>query len=69
LAERHPHLPQLACFDTAFHAGMPPVANLLPIPGASGQGHSAIRVSRLSYAYLIDELARLSAGPAAAAAA
>jgi|SRR5665213_2001175 len=30
--QRHPKLPQVACFDTAFHASMPRVAKLLPIP-------------------------------------
>jgi len=30
--ERHPHLPQVTCFDTTFHAKMPRVATLLPIP-------------------------------------
>jgi acetate kinase len=30
--KRHPKLPQLACFDTAFHHNMPRVAKLLPIP-------------------------------------
>jgi acetate kinase len=29
---RFPDLPQVACFDTAFHAGMPEVAHVLPIP-------------------------------------
>jgi hypothetical protein len=29
---RHPKLPQVACFDTAFHRTMPRVAKLLPIP-------------------------------------
>ncbi|HEY5580296.1 MAG TPA: hypothetical protein VIK56_03895 [Rhodoferax sp.] len=29
---RHPKLPQVACFDTAFHRTMPQVARLLPIP-------------------------------------
>ena len=28
----HPKLPQVACFDTAFHQTMPRVAKLLPIP-------------------------------------
>ena len=32
LQQRRPLLPQVACFDTAFHAGMPRVARLLPIP-------------------------------------
>ena len=27
-----PGLPQVACFDTAFHAGLPDVARVLPIP-------------------------------------
>jgi len=32
-AQQHfPQLPQIACFDTAFHAGMPDVARTLPIP-------------------------------------
>ena len=30
--QRHPKLPQVACFDTAFHRTMPRVAKLLPIP-------------------------------------
>lgn len=32
LQRRFPHLPQIACFDTAFHHDMPRVARLLPIP-------------------------------------
>ena len=32
-ARQHfPRVPQVACFDTAFHAGMPDVARTLPIP-------------------------------------
>jgi acetate kinase len=30
--EHFPQLPQVACFDTAFHVGMPEVARTLPIP-------------------------------------
>ena len=57
--ERHPHLPQVACFDTAFHAAMPRVAKLLPIP----RRYQAKAVRRygfhgLSYAYLMEELGR-----------
>ncbi len=33
-AERFPGLPQVACFDTAFHADMPEIARTLPIPRA-----------------------------------
>lgn len=58
--QRHPQLPQLACFDTAFHCDMPRVAKLLPIP----RRYEAVGVQRygfhgLSYAYLMEELARL----------
>ena len=64
--ERHPHLPQVACFDTAFHQTMPRVATLLPIP----RRYQVTGVRRygfhgLSYAYLMEELAR-AAGPEAA---
>jgi acetate kinase len=32
-AQQHfPGLPQVACLDTCFHAGMPPVASTLPLP-------------------------------------
>jgi acetate kinase len=63
--ERHPSLPQIACFDTAFHRTMPAVARLLPIP----QHYAAKGVERygfhgLSYAYLMEELGRID--PAAA---
>ncbi|MEN2789386.1 acetate kinase [Sphingomonas oligophenolica] len=33
-AERYPELPQVACFDTGFHAHLPDVAAVLPIPKA-----------------------------------
>ncbi|HEY6249870.1 MAG TPA: acetate/propionate family kinase [Candidatus Angelobacter sp.] len=32
LAQHYPDLLQVACFDTAFHAGMPEVAGRLPLP-------------------------------------
>jgi acetate kinase len=32
VAARHPKLPQVACFDTAFHRGMPERAERFPIP-------------------------------------
>jgi len=64
--QRHPALPQVACFDTAFHRTMPRVASLLPIP----RHYEAAGVRRygfhgLSYEFLMGELARLS-DPAAA---
>src|SRR5262249_57009586 len=32
VAERLPGVPQVACFDTAFHRGQPAVAALVPLP-------------------------------------
>jgi acetate kinase len=63
---RFPGLPQVACFDTAFHRDLPRVAQLLPIP----RRYEAVGVRRygfhgLSFAYLMEELAR-TAGPKAA---
>jgi len=66
LRQRYPKLPQVACFDTAFHRTMPRVARLLPIP----RRFDAIGIQRygfhgLSYAYLIEELARVAGAKAA----
>jgi len=64
--QRHPKLPQLACFDTAFHQTMPRVAKLLPIPRRfDAKGVQRYGFHGLSYAYLVEELARLG-DPAAA---
>jgi acetate kinase len=57
---RHPKLPQIACFDTAFHRTMPRVAKLLPIPRRYDvKGVERYGFHGLSYAYLVEELARL----------
>ncbi len=57
---RHPKLPQIACFDTAFHITMPRVAKLLPIPRRyEAKGIQRYGFHGLSYAYLTQELARL----------
>lgn len=57
---RHPKLPQVACFDTAFHRTMPPVARLLPIPCRyAAKGVERYGFHGLSYAFLMEELARL----------
>ncbi len=60
-AARFPQVPQIACFDTAFHSTMPRVARLLPIP----RRYEAMGVQRygfhgLSYAYLMQELERVA---------
>ena len=63
---RFPELPQVACFDTAFHHDLPRVAQLLPIPRRyEAQGVRRYGFHGLSYAFLMGELARL-AGPKSA---
>jgi acetate kinase len=63
---RFPDLPQVACFDTAFHRDLPRVARLLPIPRRyEAQGVRRYGFHGLSYAFLMEELAHL-AGPQAA---
>ena len=58
--QRHPKLPQLACFDTAFHQGMPRVAKLLPLPRRfDAKGVQRYGFHGLSFAYLMEELAHL----------
>jgi len=60
---RFPDLPQVACFDTAFHHDLPRVAQMLPIPRRyEAQGVRRYGFHGLSYAFLMEELARL-AGP------
>jgi acetate kinase len=55
-----PALPQVACFDTAFHADLPRVARLLPIPRRyEAQGIRRYGFHGLSYEFLMQELARL----------
>ncbi|MEK6777980.1 MAG: acetate/propionate family kinase [bacterium] len=63
---RFPDLPQVACFDTAFHHDLPRVAQMLPIP----RRYEALGVRRygfhgLSYEFLMGELARLVGSEAA----
>jgi acetate kinase len=63
---RFPDLPQVACFDTAFHHDLPRVARLLPIPRRyESQGVRRYGFHGLSYAFLMGELARLAGAEAA----
>ena len=63
---RFPDLPQVACFDTAFHHDLPSVARILPIPRRYvAQGVRRYGFHGLSYAFLIGELARLDGANAA----
>lgn len=59
-SRRYPGLPQVACFDTAFHREMPPVARLLPIPRRYYlKGIQRYGFHGLSYAYLMEEVRRV----------
>jgi acetate kinase len=63
---RFPQLPQIACFDTAFHHDLPRVAQLLPIPRRyQSQGVRRYGFHGLSYEFLMGELIRTE-GPAVA---
>ena len=56
---RFPDLVQVACFDTAFHHDLPRVAQLFPIPRHyEAQGVHRYGFHGLSYAFLMEELAR-----------
>ncbi len=57
-SQRYPQLPQVACFDTAFHHTLPRVARLLPIPRRfDAQGIQRYGFHGLSYSYLMQALA------------
>ena len=59
-ARRFPGLPQVACFDTAFHKDLPTVARLLPLPRRyADRGVRRYGFHGLSYAFLMEELVRL----------
>jgi acetate kinase len=63
---RFPDLPQVACFDTAFHHDLPRVAQQLPIPRRyEAQGVRRYGFHGLSYEFLIGELARQAGAEAA----
>jgi len=63
---RFPDLPQVACFDTAFHHDLPRVARLLPIPRRyEAQGVRRYGFHGLSYAFLMEELGRVAGTEAA----
>jgi acetate kinase len=61
-----PGLPQVACFDTAFHRRMPEVAQRYALPGyLYHEGLRRYGFHGLSYEYILQELAR-EAGTSAA---
>ena len=62
VAERLPELPQIACFDTAFHASMPKVARMYALPRRLFEaGVMRFGFHGLSYEYIVHELHTLEA--------
>jgi acetate kinase len=60
-AAAYPGVPQVACFDTAFHRRMPLVAQRYPLPRAIQEaGVLRFGFHGLSYEYLIHELRRVA---------
>jgi acetate kinase len=56
-AERLPGVPQVACFDTSFHRGQPPVAELVPLPREIRErGVQRYGFHGLSYEYIASVL-------------
>jgi acetate kinase len=56
--KRFPTVPQVACFDTAFHHDMPRVAQIVPIPRRyEARGVRRYGFHGLSYEFLLEKLA------------
>lgn len=61
LAELHPNLPQVACFDTAFHRTKPRVAQLFGLPrGYADEGVTRYGFHGLSYEYIAHALPQVA---------
>lgn len=57
----YPELPQVACFDTAFHRAMPALHQRLPLPREYfDQGILRYGFHGLSYQYIVEELGRIA---------
>src|SRR5262245_38952342 len=63
MSERFPGLPQVACFDTAFHRRMPEVAQRLPLSqGLWDEGVRRYGFHGLSYEYIVFTLGARAKG-------
>jgi len=59
IAERYPALPQVACFDTAFHHGQPAIATQFALPrDITQQGVRRYGFHGLSYEYIASAMSR-----------
>jgi acetate kinase len=57
----YPDLPQVACFDTAFHHHMPRIAQMYPLPRHfTDKGLIRYGFHGLSYEYILQELRRVA---------
>jgi acetate kinase len=66
LAGRRPELPQVACFDTAFHRAQPELAQAFALPAAiTERGVRRYGFHGLSYEYIASALPQLDAKAAA----
>ena len=64
--QRFPTVPQIACFDTAFHHHLPRVAQMLAIPRRyEAQGVRRYGFHGLSYEFLMGELIQIDGAAAA----
>ena len=58
-----PHIPQVACFDTAFHQSIPEIASRLPLPRNLWQeGVRKYGFHGLSYEYIVSRLPNHATG-------
>ena len=65
MAARAPELPQVACFDTAFHRKMPEVAQRFPLPRILWtEGVRRYGFHGLSYEYIVEKLGAEGRRPA-----
>ncbi len=66
VTRRFPNLPQVACFDTAFHSSLPKVARMYALPRRFyEQGIFRYGFHGLSYEYIIQELRKIDPARAA----
>ncbi|MBV8148697.1 MAG: acetate/propionate family kinase [Candidatus Eremiobacteraeota bacterium] len=56
VTRRFPQLPQVLCFDTAFHRAMPSIAKRLPLPESSDPLLQRYGFHGLSYEYILSRL-------------
>jgi len=60
IAEAAPHIPQVACFDTAFHRSQPPLAQKFALPrNLTEAGIQRYGFHGLSYEYVTSQLGKL----------